>query len=286
MFFTSGKDTLLISVILFLRSPDVHIIKTPAREQLSHDHVKRNIASFRDFIALAWTKISSQLAFEFLVKRAHIQLWLKTLHVITPLVRFKDVSELSVTSASDNHHFVMSTLHYPCPCMGSLGGVRVPHCWWARPAIRTSTESTLSFLFQNEQQKDDLERVAAHLHSAQIYVAALRDIIGQFRTIVEDLVSQEDNLQIVSCILFLILFVGYYCNSSAGQQGFQNKPAAAGAPAGVTRFTAGYVCFGTLIIFKQVKNVNSTKLLCFSLFLHSNQCYSPSTMFLRPGLTR
>ena len=26
------------------------------------------------------------------------------------------------------------------------------------------------------------------------------------------------------------------------------------------------ICFGTLIIFKQIKNVNSTKLLCFSLF--------------------
>ena len=26
------------------------------------------------------------------------------------------------------------------------------------------------------------------------------------------------------------------------------------------------LCFGTLIIFKQVKNVNSTKPLCFSLF--------------------
>ena len=33
-------------------------------------------------------------------------------------------------------------------------------------------------------------------------------------------------------------------------QGFQNKPAAAGAPAGVTRFTAGYfvlTCFDLLI---------------------------------------
>ena len=80
-------------------------------------------------------------------------------------------------------------------------------------------------MFQNEQQQADLERVAAHLHSAQIYVAALRDIIGQFRAIVEDLVGQEDNLQIVSCILFLILFVGYYCNSSAGQTDILLSPA-------------------------------------------------------------
>ena len=37
------------------------------------------------------------------------------------------------------------------------------------------------------------------------------------------------------------------------------------------------LCFGTLVIFKQV-NVKTS--LLFPLFLHPNQCYSPSTMFL------
>ena len=69
--------------------------------------------------------------------------------------------------------------------------------------IRSKNDSIFShFLFQNEQQQADLERVTVQLSNARRYVAALRNIIGQFRAIVEELVGQEDNLQIVSCIFF------------------------------------------------------------------------------------
>ena len=90
--------------------------------------------------------------------------------------------------------------------------------------IQTSQEST-HFLFQDEQQQANLERVTVQLNNARTYAAGLRNIIGQFRAIVEELVGQEDNLQIVSCILLLILFMGYYCNFSARQADILLSPA-------------------------------------------------------------
>ena len=57
------------------------------------------------------------------------------------------------------------------------------------------------FLIQNQQQQTNLERATVQLNNTQTHVAALQDIIGQFRAIVEELVGQENNVQIVSCIL-------------------------------------------------------------------------------------
>ena len=57
------------------------------------------------------------------------------------------------------------------------------------------------FLFQYQQQQANLERATVQLNNTQTHVAALQDIIGQFRVIVEELVGQENNGQIVSCIL-------------------------------------------------------------------------------------
>ena len=62
-------------------------------------------------------------------------------------------------------------------------------------------ETYFHFLLQNQQQQTNLERATVQLNNTQTHVAALQDIIGQFRAIVEDLVGQEDNGQIVSCIL-------------------------------------------------------------------------------------